>query len=41
MLKEIYKVLRDIKIDSSNIVELGWVSEVFFESNLYLPKTTF
>jgi ATPases involved in chromosome partitioning len=43
MLKEIYKVLKDIKIDSSNIVELGWVSEVFFENEklkifLRIPK---
>jgi len=43
MLKDIYEILKEIKVDSSNIVNLGWVSEVFFENEklkifLRIPK---
>ncbi len=31
MLKEIYEILKEVKVDGSNIVSLGWVSEVLFE----------
>ncbi len=31
MLKEIYEILKEVKVDNSNIVSLGWVSEVLFE----------
>ncbi|MDW8150260.1 MAG: Mrp/NBP35 family ATP-binding protein [candidate division WOR-3 bacterium] len=43
MLKEIYNVLKEVKIDGSDIVSLGWVSEVLFEDKklrifLRIPK---
>ncbi|MEO0203030.1 MAG: Mrp/NBP35 family ATP-binding protein [candidate division WOR-3 bacterium] len=43
MLKEVFKVLREIKVNQADIVSLKWISEVYFEKDelkilLKIPK---